>query len=91
MCSGWESRWAKYLAGQILTESRGRGRPMNSGRRCSCCVRVSGRGVGWSCSSVRLTLFLVPSPQRRQRKRMIELECFSVNSVVESQENKTEN
>ena len=41
---------------------------------------------------VRSTLFLVPSPQRRQRKeRMMIGNVFLWMPIVESQENKTEN
>ena len=59
---------------------------MSSGQKISCCRRVCGRGVEWSCSSVRSTLD-APDPQenkdlmKMRMDRIIRLEdCFSVNT-----------
>ena len=60
----------KYLVGRILTESKGVGGPMSSGQRVSCCRRVCGWGVEWSCSSVRSTLD-APNPQENKDLRKL--------------------
>ena len=56
-------------------------------------VRRVGGESGWFCSSVRSMLLLALNPQRRQegRGKRNTIGCFSVETIAESQENRTKN
>ena len=57
-------------------------------------VRRVGGESGWFCSSVRSMLLLAPNPQGRQEEDeegKCYYSCFSVETVAESQENRTKN